>query len=108
MKHTPGPYKRCPCGVCNLLYGRDGYTLIHEGAEQAESDKPASIEEESATTDRIKDCLIACDGMDDPAADIARLRADADRLAYELANTLATGEVISARAALAAHERGEG
>jgi hypothetical protein len=46
--------------------------------------------------------------IDRVLAERDRYKADADRLAYELANTLATGEVIAARAALAAHERGEG
>lgn len=45
---------------------------------------PRSLDERKANAKRIVDCVNACDGMGDPADEIAKLRSNIDELLKEL------------------------
>ena len=70
-KHTPEPWGNSKLRLCFIEFEKLGITaIIPQYAD----------EEAKANTRRIVTCVNACAGMDDPAAEIEKLRRQRDEL----------------------------
>lgn len=77
--HTPEPWRHSadlPHHGCRLIHAADGYLVADAGRITKRTG-----DEMDSNARRIVECVNACAGMTDPAAEIAALRACADRLA---------------------------
>lgn len=74
-QHTPAPWRVGIKHPCRLIAG-DGNAAQLVGATAAFADEGTENERERANAARIVACVNACEGMDDPAAEVARLKAE--------------------------------
>ena len=98
--HTPAPWHHSadlPHHGCRLIHAADGYLVADAGRITKRTG-----DEMDSNARRIVECVNACEGMADPAVEIAALRAAQDEaLGLRIALVDAQKRIASLRAALA-------
>lgn len=90
QKHTPGPWIAESRGVSDgALVVKDAeFNEICVVRERAQRSYGPQDYIDQANAARIVACVNACEGMADPADEIAKLRAEVDRLKHRLSDVL--------------------